>query len=128
MDFTIRKAAERAYEGLCEIYSEGDLLHSQALPQIFAAPQEPFRNREFISGILKDENAAMVVAESSGEIIGLVHVSTRESLNLTVIVTRRYAYIGDIPVTGGRRSHGIGKALMREAEQWAFDGKSPNSS
>ena len=128
MDFTIRKAAEQDYEGLCGIYSEGDLLHSQALPQIFAAPQEAFRNREFISGILKDKNAAMFVAESGGEIIGLIHVLIRESPGITVMVERRYGYITDIAVTGGRRSYGIGKALMREAEQWAFDGKSLNSS
>ena len=120
MDFSVRKATERDYEGLSKIYTEVDLLHSQALPQIFATPKEPFRNREFISEILKDKNAAIIVAESSGEIIGLIHILIREAPDIPMMVKRRYAYIGEIAVAEEQRGPGIGKALMREAEQWAI--------
>ena len=120
MDFSIREATEQDYEGLCNIFAEGDLLHSQALPQIFATPQEPFRNREFICEILKDKSAVMFVAESGGEIIGLIHVLIRESTDIPIMVKRRYAYISDIAVAEGRRGSGIGKSLMREVERWAI--------
>ena len=120
MDFSVRKATERDYEGLCKIYTEVDLLHSQALPQIFAAPKEPFRSREFISGIFEDESAVMFVVESGGQIIGLIHVLIRESPDIPMMVKRRYAYIGEIAVAEEQRGSGIGKALMRQAERWAI--------
>ena len=120
MDFSIREATEQDYEGLCKIFAEGDLLHSQALPQIFTKPKEPFPSREFISGILEDESAAMFVAESGGQIIGLIHVLIRESPDIPIMVKRRYAYVSNIAITERLRGSGIGKALMRQAERWAI--------
>lgn len=120
MDFTIREATEQDYEGLCKLFAEGDLLHNQALPQIFTKPDGPFRSREFISRILEDESAVILVAESGGQVISLIHVLIRESPDIPIMVKRRYAYISDIAIAERLRGSGIGKALMRQAERWAI--------
>jgi len=123
MDFIIREAKEEDYEELSKIFDEGDLLHSKALPQIFKKPDEPSRSKDYISSIIRDENAVMFVAESSKRIIGYIHVSIREAPDIPVMVKRKYAYISEIVVAEEQRGFGIGKALMREAERWAIQRK-----
>jgi len=119
MDFLIRKAEAQDYGGLCRVYTEVDLLHNQDLPEIFVYPEKISRSKEFITGILEDDNAAMFVAESNGKIIGFVHVYIRKTPDIPILVKRRYAYISEIAVTRELHGFGIGKALMKEAEKWA---------
>jgi len=119
MDFSIREATQQDYEGLCKVFAEGDLLHSQVLPEIFSRPEEPSRPMVYLKGILEDENAAMFAAESGGQIIGCIHVFIRESPDIPIMVKRRYAYISDLAVLEGFQRSGIGKALMDEVERWA---------
>jgi len=123
MDFSIRQATERDYEELSKIYAEGDALHSKALPQVFREAEGPARTRESITSLISDENAALFVAEYKGQIVGLVHVYIRESPTVPIMVQRRYAYVGDLAVTTEFRRHGVGQALMNEAQRWAMQKK-----
>ena len=123
MDFVIREAKEQDYEELLKIFDEGDLLHARALPEIFKKPDELSRSKEYIFGLINNENSVIFVAESNNQIIGLVVIVIRESPDIPIMVKRRYAYVDNISVTEKFKGFGIGKALMAEGEQWALDKK-----
>ena len=123
MDFLVREAVEQDYEGISEIFTEVNVMHSEALPSIFVEPEEheePARDRKFISDDIANENAALFVAEKDGQIIGIIHVSIRESPDIPIMVKRRYGYVDTIAIANEFRNSGVGKALMREAERWAI--------
>ena len=121
MKFSVREATPEDYEGLCKVFAEADALHREALPHLFRKPDGPARTREYISGILADENTALFAAEREGELIGLVHILLREAPDIPIMVPRRYAVIDSLAVKEGSRRSGIGRALMERAHQWARD-------
>jgi len=120
MNFFIREATEQDYEALSNIFTEADAMHSRALPHIFTSPKGLARSKELISDIIADENGALFVAEHSEQIIGLIHVLIRESADISLMIKRRYAYIGSVAVAKEFRGSAVGKALMKKAEQWAI--------
>ena len=117
MDYLIREAKEQDYKGILQLYDEITSLHVEALPQIFVKLNTPFWNKEYISGIIGNEDYVMFIAESDTNIIGLIEVEIRESPNIPIMVKRRYAYVGTIVVAEIFRHVGIGKYLMRQAEK-----------
>jgi len=119
MNFLIRQATQEDYEGLCAVIAEVDALHSEALPEVFRAADPP-RTREFVSGIMADENAALFVAESDGQVIGFVLVRIERSRDIPIMVPRRYAMIDDLAVLKRFHRRGVGQALMDKAHQWAL--------
>jgi ribosomal protein S18 acetylase RimI-like enzyme len=123
MDFLVRAAVEQDFEGISEIFNEVNAMHSEALPSIFVEPKEPVESAcdiKFISDDIADENTALFVAERDGQIIGIIHVSIRESPEIPIMVKRRYGYIDDIAIAKEFRNSSIGKTLMREVERWAI--------
>lgn len=119
MGFFIRTATQEDYEHLCEAFAEGDAHHRKDLPQVFREPDGSVRTREFISAILSDENATLLVADHDGQIIGLVHILLRETPDISVMVPRRYAVIDNLVVAKRFRRSGVGQLLMQKAHQWA---------
>jgi ribosomal protein S18 acetylase RimI-like enzyme len=118
MSITVRPATEADYEDICRLFREADVLHSHALPHVFQLSEEPARPKEFMHGILADNNAALLVAEDGGKIAGFISVAVRESAPAPMMVPRRYGYIEDIAVFSNSRRHGVGRALMTAAERW----------
>jgi len=90
-------------------------------PHVFREPDGPARTKEFISGIIANEDAALFVAERDGQIIGLVHILVREAPDIPVMVPRRYAVIDDLIVRRNFRRFGVGRALLERAHRWAAD-------
>jgi len=117
--FVIRPAELDDYDGLCLVLAEGDVLHSRSRPDVFRGIEGPVRSREYISEAINDDDAALLVAESRGEIVGAVHAQARDAPENRGIVPRRFAVIDDIVVKKPFRRKGIGQALMRRAQQWA---------
>ena len=121
MEFSIREANQRDYEGLCRVFAEGDTFHSEALPYVFRKFDGPARTKEYISSIIVDENAGLFVAESAGQIIGAIHILIRETPNIPIMVPRRYAVIENLVVMKRFRRSGVGQSLVKRAEQWAMN-------
>jgi GNAT superfamily N-acetyltransferase len=64
---------------------------------------------------LQDEESAIFLYETNQTIYGWVHVYGK------CLIQLEYAEIGGLVVDAQRRNLGIGKKLMREAEEWARD-------
>ena len=119
MKFHIREATQRDYKGISKVYEELDSLHRKALPHIFQEPDGPARTEESISSIISDENAALFVAEINNQIIGFVHVLTRKTPPIPIIVPRRYAVLENLAVMEGYRGLKVGTSLLKRAHYWA---------
>ena len=78
MQPTIRAATQDDYDGICQLYAEADAFHAEALPDIFRVADGPARTLDFISQLIEDEKAALLVAEAGGQIVGVAQVTERE--------------------------------------------------
>ncbi len=119
MKIIIRKAVEADYEPLCRLWDEVDLLHRQRLPAFFRRPEGAVREWEYFTGLLADEEVGIFVAEIAGELLGFVHALAVQTREIPVLVPRRYAAIDNLVVTEHARRQGIGRFLMKAAEDWA---------
>jgi hypothetical protein len=79
MDFSIRNANQKDYQGICELFAEVDLLRHKNLPHVFQTADRPARTKKFISDTIADENADLFVALKGRQIIGLILVLIHET-------------------------------------------------
>jgi ribosomal protein S18 acetylase RimI-like enzyme len=117
---SFRLADESDLPAICALGEEVNSLHHQAFPGIFAAPGAPERDRaHWANGILK-EDAATFIAEEHGSAVGFVNVSvTTESRPLLERI--RFGRVDSVAVASSMRGRGIGRELMRRAEEWVRD-------
>lgn len=121
MTINIRSAQPDDYNDLCELIDAVDVLHRTALPQMFHKPDGPVRDRDYLVGLMGDNDTRLFVAERDGRLLGMVHVVMREAAPISVHVPRCYAYIENIVVAYGARMEGIGDQLMGRAHAWAAE-------
>jgi ribosomal protein S18 acetylase RimI-like enzyme len=120
VNIVIRVAIAQDYDDLCALFDEGDELHRDNLPQRFHEPTGPVRDKEYILGLIANENVGLFAAETEGQLVGFAHVVIRDSPPISIFVPRRYAYVENLVVKEGFRRAGIGRALMSEAHDWAI--------
>jgi ribosomal protein S18 acetylase RimI-like enzyme len=118
-ELLVREARAADYGALSEVFSEIDALHRGSLPHVFRAPDGPARSEEHLASVIADQNAAVLVAQSGAEIVGLVEVFLREAPEISIMVPRRFAVVDTLIVKEDFRRLGIGRALMQRAHQWA---------
>ena len=121
MNFEIRKATKQDYEDLCELYKQSDLMHHQALPDIFKKPLSPSRDKEYIFSFIEDKESSIYVVEFKEKVIGLIAFKILQTDDIPIIYQRKYLKINSIVVDEQYRGNGIGKALMEKAHNWAID-------
>jgi len=119
MDLRIREAEASDYDALCALFDEVDSLHRARLPHIFQKPDGPCRDKDYVLALIADETVGLFVAETEGQLAGLVCVVITESAQVPILVPRRYAVIDNIVVRSAFRRRGIGRRLMEEAQRWA---------
>jgi ribosomal protein S18 acetylase RimI-like enzyme len=119
MAIAIRAATAQDYDDLCALIDEVDALHRDNLGHLFQKPGGPIRDKDYILGLIADEDVGLFVAEAVGVVIGLVHVAVCESPPIPIFVPRRYAVVENLVVGQGFRQAGVGRALMEQAHQWA---------
>ncbi len=119
LDFTIRRATMQDMAGMNGVWAEVEEQHADALPHIFRRVSNPERDRRYVASIMADSNAAIMVAEHKGMIIGLIQVAIQEAADLPYMVARRYAKISDLVVAERFQRQGVGAALMAAADEWA---------
>jgi ribosomal protein S18 acetylase RimI-like enzyme len=115
---TIRKAKSKDIINLQKLYQQVDILHYQALPEIFNSVDEFQRTYSWFEARFRDDDYCILVAEYKDEILGLVEIQIRQTKH-PLLKPRKYGHIRDIIVDEAWRKQGIGKSLMQNAHKWA---------
>ena len=115
----IRPAGASDLEALGPLFEEVDALHRERLPARFRAPSGPARPPGYLRAVVVGTGSAVLLADDSGDALGLVHVALRDAPDLPVFVPRRFAVVDDLVVAARARRRGIGRALLAGAEAWA---------
>ncbi len=120
MEISVRKATTDDYNSLCELFNEIDALHRENLPHIFQKPNGTAREKDYYSGLIADENVALLAAEVGEDLVGFVHAIVRDTPTMPVFFPRRYAIVDCIVVQSGFQNHGTGRILMDKMQEWAI--------
>jgi GNAT superfamily N-acetyltransferase len=76
---------------------------------------DPERARAAIADAIADQEAAVLVAEHRGELLGLCTAY----LDMNSVRFGPRCWVEDLAVSPGQRSKGMGKALLDHAKDWA---------
>jgi GNAT superfamily N-acetyltransferase len=119
---TIRQASATDIPAIQRIYAYGDAYHRAVAPWFFREHEGPARSEEYLLQSLTGDQAAIFLADDpAGEAVGLVHLFERTAPELPFLTPRRYAVIEALIVLPEVQRHGIGAALLRQAEAWALE-------
>jgi ribosomal protein S18 acetylase RimI-like enzyme len=116
-DLQIREATIDDHPALDALWIEGDLMHHEAWPNVFARPAGIARSPDDVMAMLNNPEQCLIVAGSDDRIAGFVRVTLRD--RRPPFVPIRFAIVEEIVVAAERRGEGIGSRLMAEAEAWA---------
>lgn len=118
----IRKAVREDIPELLRLLHQTNDLHSEKRPDIFKSSITKYTN-EHIEKILLNEDMPIFVAqnedEKGGKLLGYVFLQIGEYKNDHKMADRKYAYYDDVCVDAEARRMGVGKALMKYAEDYA---------
>jgi ribosomal protein S18 acetylase RimI-like enzyme len=90
------------------------------LPDRFEKPSGPAREPERIAGYIADQNTLLAVAEQAGQVVGVVNARLEAMPGIPIKKQFRFLKIRGVIVDESSRRKGIGSALVRYAERWAF--------
>ena len=119
----IRSATRADILALSELYAEFHDFHVQRLPDQLRSPEpgevDPTEFERKVEEILAGEDAAMLVAESDGLIVGFAEAYVREASGNPYRHARRYGLLQSLGVTERLRHSGLGRTLVDAVEEWA---------
>ncbi|OAJ56819.1 GCN5 family acetyltransferase [Paraburkholderia ginsengiterrae] len=104
---------------VCELGQILNSVHHQARPDIYVDATTEFeRDKSHWEPFLQADDRATFLAEQDGTAVGFIAVQVVNPISplLQPLVVGR---ICSIAVADGLRGHGVGKALMNLAEDWA---------
>lgn len=115
MKINIRKATPKDYHKLLVLFEEVDKLHRKQLPHIFKKPKKPSWSKEYLFG----RDSIIFIAETGDkELMGLIHGLVKTSKPKPILVKRKYVFINALVVVESHRRQGIGKKLLKRADEW----------
>jgi ribosomal protein S18 acetylase RimI-like enzyme len=114
-----REAIESDLPAICALGMEVNTLHHEAFPRHFAPPADPLRDSAHWAASLAQPTATIFVAElAPGRLAGFVTVAVQDEAH-SLLQPMRIGRIGTVGVTAEWRGHGMGRALMQQAQAWA---------
>ncbi len=116
---TIREAAPDDLEGIAALIDDISEMHVAALPETFRTMDGLAEAELMLGQAADDPRSVLLVAESEGQVVGLVHFDEREAADHPTLAPRRYLKVRTLVVAATHRKQGIGTALMRRAHAWA---------
>lgn len=120
-DVIIREASIADHEALGLLYAHVDALHARGRPDAFQESQP--RSIAFLQERLAKTDAAMLVADMGGAVVGYAFVALGRPPDGPMHRPRVFAYVEEVVVSSNHRRLGVGKALMQSVEAWARDRK-----
>ncbi|OPH47200.1 hypothetical protein BC351_11900 [Paenibacillus ferrarius] len=118
MELKIRSARLEDYEAVNALIRTGQEEHADALPDRFARLDRVVAMgwyRSFSDQMSK----AILVAETSGLVVGTAMLEMKKSQAYEALVPRTYAYINELAVSPDYQRQGIGTKLYQAAADWA---------
>jgi len=122
---SIRLANESDLDALCDLYFEFHEFHARHVPAYLRSLGNPSGQardelRQKIREIIQGERSTILVADLSGQTIGLAEIYLRQPdpTNPAVVPTL-YAHLQSLVVTEPLRRQGVGKQLLQAAQVWA---------
>ncbi|MEL1221528.1 GNAT family N-acetyltransferase [Aeromonas hydrophila] len=112
----IRKAQEQDIDAILELNRQIGEIHFEQAPQVFCPPSP--EERAFLLAAIAAEGRLFCVAEQEGAVVGFL--TARIDINETIpfLCKEPICRIGTVVVDEGRRSQGIGKALIAHCDEW----------
>jgi len=114
---TIRRAEDRDYEAVCQLYGDLQYAHANNHPQIFAPPSQPELTKFEYRSIIRDMSVLALVAERDGEIIAAAQAGLASpAVEMRV---RRIVHVTHLVTVPEARRQGHARALMDAVAAWA---------
>jgi len=117
-EFIVRRAKLEDLEGICKVFSLADTLHRQAHPEIFREAGDPADIKDYLLLGIQSDDAVVLVAELSGEIMGAIIAWARQTHDIPMLIERTFVSVDNIVVAEGYRNLGVGKSLMEQVHLW----------
>ncbi|MBU0595207.1 GNAT family N-acetyltransferase [Candidatus Bipolaricaulota bacterium] len=121
----IRRARAEDREALCRLYHEFHQYHAAGVPDRLVelgVPPESYETSELfetLAELIGRDDAAVLVSEADGELVGMAEVYVRDDEAGVLRRPWRYALLQSLFVSANWRRRGIGRALLAAAEAWA---------
>ena len=94
-------------------------LHAEHHPDVFVMPQSEDFATTFFEEMLTDSTVRIFIAEEEGEAVGYIFFKLMERSPNPFTFAARWLHVDQISVRPGARRHGVGLALMQQAERLA---------
>lgn len=120
-DVTIRPATAADITALLALYAEFHSLHVAGVPERLREPEarDDADMRAALDGLLRAEDAALIVAADGDRVIGLAEIYLKRDEENPWRVGYTYGHLQSLMVTTLWRRTGIGARLVDAAETWA---------
>lgn len=116
--FIVRAATLGDYDSMCTLLGQVDELHRLNAPWLFCKPSTEPRSKDFFEQLLGSEDAAVLVADAIGQVVGVATALMRSSPDFAVFRTQTWGVLDNIAVSKSWRRRGVGTALTQNAERW----------
>ena len=119
MTFTIREAVLSDRGEIVTIETESGVIHHEGEPLIFREDRAPYSEKEFRE-ILEDPDQTLLAAEGEdGRVVGFLHACLVRFRDNEYFTDHDRLHIESLAVLSSARRQGVGRALMKAAEERA---------
>lgn len=117
----IRHAGMHDLEQLARLYAEFHEFHVHGVPDRLRRSESSCLEELHVTiqNIIDNKDAAILVAEINGQLVGLGEVYLREDSPNPLKVQHSYGHLQSMIVTQAYRGRGIGSRILKAVEQWA---------
>ena len=114
-----RVAIAEDCERISRLLQQGDRLHALLLPDVFCQPQEMNRPLETLTSVITSDASDYILAEAEGDLLGVASIRIGATPAGSPLRPQAHAILDHMVVEERSRHLGVGKALLRYAQQWA---------
>lgn len=111
----IREAGLEDIKDIKKLYWELDSDAIQYQPSLFTRTERP---DDFLTDIIKNDKADIIVMEVDRRIIGFSLVQEKETPQISCLKEKKFVYVLDFVITEAFRSNGLGTLLLEASKEW----------